>query len=866
MDSTLTKGKSAEEENAQHLPKVRHETAVDPLPKENGSLVCYERELVEVDQKAKEDASLVQFVENLSEEFLQEELEGESSNESINLGDEMAANSSEQMSSTDQDSLMREVQDLLSTDSGAQSLSIVKKTSEEETTEGDSQSAASETRFFEQEVLSSESFRGHSIQGELRPSGNERVSLLVEATNGIRPAAISKRYRQSKEKPLTISQCAKESEIPSTIKVLVSEDVGQPNNSLQPSSDIPQSSIPQSSTSESKVSRQEIVSPEKTQSGRAVEEEDLRCSPNNADEGRRWENAGGFIQALNNIQSLDFSISKDRDELPDKEMGKREIASSSCKKKDQCCQTCDSFDNCSHEVIILKKKTAIMAKDAEAMEKLLEDVRKDYEQLQKNFERRESEIERLEEDKTLIEELKKENRWMKKEKTDLKLKLAKKEEKVAEIEDKHQSVCSKYLLLKAERDSFLKDTHGKTTETLFTEIQRHLLKSDDDNKESKREVVPLESSSIAENMAENLEPSSDPKVSESLWSCFAQSIQQVVMSVKEDLQNTITITSQDSTAQYEEIVKELRKLRNEYCCLLKKKDSEIGFFEEIAHGLQSKIQCGESKIATLMSLISSADKDKERLNDQIRGLENEILEAKSANRKIKAELNRMRWCLKGSCTAEEFEELDRFYLEFPDVCCGDVVRQGNTNYKQNILELRRKVTKLITLLTRAKKIILKLKHEQHTGKERLEEKVSEAVEKERCTRLRLHNPISSTEEDRSEIKEVNAQFVAVKVENAELEAVKTELEKSLHVARERHGTELQSINTINMLHERLELAKAQIENLREKNSRINMDRLRLKRRLGNERASAHARKVITADSSSDEYSMSGDRQVRRSSR
>lgn len=454
--------------------------------------------------------------------------------------------------------------------------------------------------------------------------------------------------------------------------------------------------------------------------------------------------------------------------------------------KDQCCQASCSPDNAS-EVKILKEKLAISKKDTETMQKLLEDVRKDYEELQKSFEKRESDVK----NKTKAEELAKENDEKKKEKAELKRgKTSKRGNKVSASDEKNESRSSE------KRKSGL--DKGTTSEII--------------------------------------------DASEVACPCFVQSIRKIVTDVREDFKDTISVFKQSSAEHCVSIGKELTKLKDEYVCALEKKNSEIHIFEEVTKNLQSRMIEVEQEAVTLRAAISSSFEEKQKLYDDIRRLKDELLRARHENETSQANLEKIKHGLKKYCTAEEYEELQRSNFKFNGDCSinvygGQTTETSEFKMDDSVSELKDKVAKFYPVLKKAKKEISKLKEEKQEVENRLQQRISEAEVMEGYLNKQLNEALSQVKQKERAVSELKEQLVALKVENAKLNAKIDELEEEKEDLYKRLEKELEAVKCkLKKSNESLQFHRVKSEQLQQENDALNDGYLGLKNYLENEKA------------------------------
>ncbi len=465
------------------------------------------------------------------------------------------------------------------------------------------------------------------------------------------------------------------------------------------------------------------------------------------------------------------------------------------KSKDQCCQASCSPDNAS-EVKILKEKLTISKKDTETMQKLLEDVRKDYEELQKSFEKRESDVK----NKAKAEELTKGNDETKKEKSEVKRgKTSKKGNKVSASDEKNES------------RSFEKRKSGL-------------------EKGTTSEVIDA---------------------SEVACPCFVQSIRKIVTDVREDFKDTISVFKQSSAEHCASIGKELTKLKDEYMCALEKKDSEIHIFEEVSKSLQSRVFETEQEAVTLRAAISSSFEEKQKLYDDIRRLKDELLRARHENETSQANLKKIKHGLKKYCTAEEYEDLQRINFEFSGDCSIKVDGGQTSEFEMadNVSELKDKVAKFYPVLKKAKKEISKLKEEKQDVENRLQQRISEAEVMEGYLNKQLNEVLSQVKQKERTVSELKEQLVALKVENAKLNAKIDELEEEKEDLYKKLDQELEAVKCkLKKSNESLQFHKVKSEQLQQENDVLNDGYLGLKNYLEKEKA-----KIFVGMTESGEY-------------
>ena len=463
--------------------------------------------------------------------------------------------------------------------------------------------------------------------------------------------------------------------------------------------------------------------------------------------------------------------------------------------KDQCCQATYSPDNAS-EVNILKEKLAISKKDTETMQKLLEDVRKDYEELQKSFEKRESDVK----SKAFAEELTKENDETKKEKADLK--------------------------------------RGKSLRR-----GNKVLASDDRNesRSSEKRKPGLEKGSASEVI----------DAGEVACPCFVQSIRKIVTDVREEFKDTISVFKQSSAEHCASIGKELTKLKDEYLCALEKKDSEIHIFEEVTKSLQSRVLEAEQDAVTLRAAISCSFEEKQKLHDDIRRLKDELLRKKHESETSQANLEKMKHGLKRYCTAEEYEELQRSNFKFTGDTSSNVDSGQASECKMddNVSELKNKVAKFYPVLKKAKKEITKLKEEKQDLENRLQQRISEAEVMEGYLSKQLNEALSEVKQKERGVSELTEQLVALKVENAKLNAKADELEEEKEDLYKKLEQELEVVKCkLKKSDESLQFHKVKSDHLQQENDVLNDGYLELKNYLENEQA-----KMLVGTTQNGEY-------------
>lgn len=466
--------------------------------------------------------------------------------------------------------------------------------------------------------------------------------------------------------------------------------------------------------------------------------------------------------------------------------------------RDQCCQTnCLSDKASNNEVKILKEKLAISKKDTDTMQKLLEDVRKDYEELQKSFEKRESDVK----NKPLAEELMKENDETKKEKAEVKRgKTSKRGNKVSASDEKSESRSS----------------------------------------EKKKADVTQAS----------LTTSEDIYVGEVACPCFVQSIRKIVTDVREDFKDTISVFKQSSAEHCASIGKELTKLKDEYMCALEKKDSEISVFQEVIKSLQSRIVDAEREAVAFRAVISCSLEEKQKLYDDIRGLKDELLRTRQENETSQAELQKIKHGLKRYCTAEEYEELQRSNFKFRAGDCSVNVDGGQASeIDDNVSQLKNKVAKFYPVLKNAKKEMAKLKEEKQDVENRLQEKISEGEELENYLNKQLSEALIEVRRNERALNELKEELVALKVENAKLNANIDGLEEEKENMLKKYGQELEAVkNKLKKNNESLQFHKVKSEQLQEENDALNDSYLGLKNYLEEEKA-----KMLVGMTESGEY-------------
>ena len=473
--------------------------------------------------------------------------------------------------------------------------------------------------------------------------------------------------------------------------------------------------------------------------------------------------------------------------------------------RDKCCQAnCLSDKSSNDEVRILKEKLAISKKDTDTMQKLLEDVRKDYEELQKSFEKRESD----EKNKALADELMKEKDETERESVEVKCgKKLKRENKASTSDEKSESGSSE------KKKATVTGIENKTltTSELFY-------------------------------------------ASEVACPCFVQSIRKIVMDVREDFKDTISVLKQSSAEHCETIGNELTKLKEEYRHALEKKNSEIFVFQEVIKSLQSRMADAEREAATYRTVISSSLEEKQKLYDDIRGLKDQLMRTIQENETNQAELEKIKNGFKRYCTAEEYEELQRSNFKFRAGDYSVNVDGGQESDIDDLVsEVRNKAAKFHPVLKKAKKEIAQLKEEKQDAENRLREKISKGEELESYLNKKLSAALVEIRRRECAVNELKEELIVLKNENAKLKVNVDGLEKEKENMLKKHGQELEAVkNKLKKSSESLQFHKVKNEQMREDYDALNGSYLRLKNFLEEEKENMLARMTESGVNLSDD--------------
>ena len=473
--------------------------------------------------------------------------------------------------------------------------------------------------------------------------------------------------------------------------------------------------------------------------------------------------------------------------------------------RDQCCQAnCLSDKSSNDEVKILKEKLAISKKDTDTMQKLLEDVRKDYEELQKSFEKRESE----EKNKALADELMKEKDETEKESVEFKReKKLKREKKVSTSDEKSESGSS---------EKKKADVTGIENETLTTSELFY--------------------------------------ASDVACPCFVQSVRKIVMDVREEFKDTISVLKQSSAEHCETIGNELTKLKDEYRHALEKRNSEIFIFQEVIKSLQLRMADAEREVVTYRTVISSSLEEKQKLYDDIRGLKDQLMRTIEENETNQAELEKIKHGFKRYCTAEEYEELQRSNFKFRAGDYSMNVDGGQeSDIDDRVSEVRNKAAKFHPVLKKAKKEIAKLKEEKQDAENRLREKISKGEELESYLNKQLSAALVEMRQKERAVNELKEELIALKNENAKLNKNVDGLEKEKENMLKKHAQELEAVkNKLKKSSESLQFHKVRNEQMREDYDVLNGSYLGLKSFLEEEKENMLARMTESGVNFSDD--------------